>query len=117
MYGVKLARELGDKGYTVLLIHPGYVKTDMVRVHLCRLFCVQLLTVVLPQNNFDGGGDITTEEAVCVILYFRGTARPAPAKLTVSVRAGRETSSSLRRQSGTAATSTTRARLCRGRRP
>lgn len=44
MYGVKLARELGDKGYTVLLIHPGYVKTDM--------------------NNFDGGGDITTEEAV-----------------------------------------------------
>lgn len=31
MYGVKLARELGDKGYTVLLIHPGYVKTDMVR--------------------------------------------------------------------------------------
>lgn len=31
MYGVKLARELGDKGYTVLLIHPGYVKIDMVR--------------------------------------------------------------------------------------
>lgn len=27
MYGVKLARELGDKGFTVVLLHPGYVKT------------------------------------------------------------------------------------------
>ncbi|POY73438.1 hypothetical protein BMF94_3776 [Rhodotorula taiwanensis] len=44
MYGVKLARELGDKGFTVVLLHPGYVKTDM--------------------NKFDGGGNLTTEEAV-----------------------------------------------------
>ncbi|GAA5990277.1 hypothetical protein JCM10908_005908 [Rhodotorula pacifica] len=43
MYGIKLARELGEKGYTVLLIHPGYVKTDM--------------------NKFDGGGDLTPDEA------------------------------------------------------
>ncbi|BGP33587.1 hypothetical protein JCM10296v2_005391 [Rhodotorula toruloides] len=44
MYGVKLARELGPKGFTVLLVHPGYVKSDM--------------------NKFDNGGEISVEEAV-----------------------------------------------------
>ncbi|BGP17899.1 hypothetical protein JCM10213_000976 [Rhodosporidiobolus nylandii] len=43
MYVVKLARELGPKGYTVVPFHPGYVRTDM---------------------NSDGGGEIDTEEAV-----------------------------------------------------
>ncbi|GAA5917017.1 hypothetical protein JCM8208_001711 [Rhodotorula glutinis] len=44
MYGLKLSRELADDGFTCVLFHPGYVKTDM--------------------NSFDNGGHITTEEAV-----------------------------------------------------
>ncbi|GJN90453.1 hypothetical protein Rhopal_003464-T1 [Rhodotorula paludigena] len=44
MYGVKLGRELGPESFTVVLLHPGYVQTDM--------------------NAFNKGGDITTEEAV-----------------------------------------------------
>ncbi|GAA6035573.1 hypothetical protein JCM8097_004906 [Rhodosporidiobolus ruineniae] len=43
MYTVKLARELGPEGFTVVPFHPGYVRTDM---------------------NHDGGGEIDTEEAV-----------------------------------------------------
>ncbi|BGP56691.1 hypothetical protein JCM8202v2_004321 [Rhodotorula sphaerocarpa] len=44
MLGIKYARELADEGFTVVLLHPGYVKSDM--------------------NKFDGGGNITVEEAV-----------------------------------------------------
>lgn len=51
MYGVKLARELGDKGYTVLLIHPGYVKTDMVRA-FGLLFFRLVLSAARPDSTF-----------------------------------------------------------------
>ncbi|TNY20751.1 dehydrogenase [Rhodotorula diobovata] len=44
MYGLKVSRELASEGFTCVLVHPGYVKTDM--------------------NAFDNGGHITTEEAV-----------------------------------------------------
>ncbi|GAA5933767.1 SDR family oxidoreductase [Sporobolomyces koalae] len=43
MYAVKLARELGEEGFTVVPFHPGYVKTDM--------------------NAANGGGDIEVDEA------------------------------------------------------
>ncbi|GAA6023929.1 hypothetical protein JCM10207_009280 [Rhodosporidiobolus poonsookiae] len=44
MYTVKLARELGPQGFTVVPFHPGYVRTDMNAPH--------------------GGGEIDTPEAV-----------------------------------------------------
>ena len=32
MYGLKVSRELASDGFTCVLVHPGYVKTDMVRI-------------------------------------------------------------------------------------
>ncbi|GAA5833096.1 hypothetical protein JCM11251_006515 [Rhodosporidiobolus azoricus] len=44
MYTVKVGRELGPEGFTVVPFHPGYVKSDM--------------------NKFNDGGDITVEAAI-----------------------------------------------------
>lgn len=31
MLGIKYARELADEGFTVVLLHPGYVKSVSIR--------------------------------------------------------------------------------------